>query len=85
MANWDLVSIFVFVRLLSVFLVQTYYVADEYWQCLEVAHKIVFDYGYLTWEWTHGIRSYFHPLIVAFLYKTLTIFGFDTPELLVIL
>lgn len=30
------------VRLASVFIVQTYYVPDEYWQSLEVAHKITF-------------------------------------------
>lgn len=85
MGNWDVVLIFLFVRFVSVFLVQTYFVADEYWQSLEVAHKIVFGYGYLTWEWSQGIRSYVHPLFVAFLYKPLQIFGLDKPELLVIL
>lgn len=85
MGNWDVALIFVFVRLLSVLLVQTYFVADEYWQSLEVAHKVVFGYGYLTWEWAHGIRSYVHPLFVAFLYKTLQICGLDKPELLVII
>lgn len=30
------------VRLASVFVVQTYYVPDEYWQSLEVAHKLTF-------------------------------------------
>lgn len=36
---------------------------DEYWQSLEVAHKIVFGYGHVTWEWTAGLRSYIHPLL----------------------
>lgn len=83
MGNLDVIVIFLVVRLLSVFLVQTYFVADEYWQCLEVAHKIVFGYGYLTWEWTKGIRSYVHPLIVALIYKVLDVFTADYPNLLV--
>lgn len=29
----------------------TYFQADEYWQATEVAHRVVFGYGYLTWEW----------------------------------
>lgn len=29
-------------RFLLVFYVQTYYVPDEYWQSLEVAHKMVY-------------------------------------------
>lgn len=50
-------------RIASVFLVQTWFVPDEYWQSLEVAHRSVFGYGYLTWEWKYGIRSYLHPLL----------------------
>ncbi|KAJ6759270.1 GLYCOSYLTRANSFERASE [Salix koriyanagi] len=52
---------------------------DEHWQALEVAHRIVFGYGHLTWEWRKGIRSYFHPLVFAVLYKVLALFGLDTP------
>lgn len=83
MGNWDVALIFVVVRLLSVFLVQTYFVADEYWQCLEVAHKIVFGYGYLTWEWSQQIRGYLHPLLVALVYKILYLFNVDSASALV--
>ncbi|XP_059620230.1 GPI mannosyltransferase 3-like [Phlebotomus argentipes] len=62
------------VRLLSVLFVKTSYVPDEYWQSLEVAHKLVYGYGYLTWEWTQGIRSYLQPLIFAGVYKVLDLF-----------
>ena len=34
---------------------------DETWQSVEIAHKLVFGYGHLTWEWVEGIRSYLHP------------------------
>lgn len=33
---------FVALRLASVFLVRTWYVPDEYWQSLEVAHRLAF-------------------------------------------
>ncbi|KAJ8720607.1 hypothetical protein PYW08_006072 [Mythimna loreyi] len=78
-------SVILFVRILSVFLVQTWYVPDEYWQTLEVAHKQAFGYGALTWEWQQGIRSYLYPSVVAALYSLLNITGLDYPEALVLL
>lgn len=30
---------------------RTYFQPDEYWQSLEVAHRLVEGFGYLTWEW----------------------------------
>ncbi|GJT64865.1 GPI mannosyltransferase 3 [Tanacetum coccineum] len=59
--------------------VQTYFNPDEHWQALEVAHRIAFGYGHLTWEWTKGIRSYLHPMLFAVLYKVLSILHLDTP------
>lgn len=76
-------SIFLCVRIFSVFLVSTWYVPDEYWQSLEIAHNMVFGYGYTTWEWVLGLRSYLHPLLIAFLYKILHLLGLDTVSLLV--
>ncbi|KAF9802934.1 hypothetical protein SFRURICE_015531 [Spodoptera frugiperda] len=81
----QVVSVILFVRLLSVFLVQTWYVPDEYWQTLEVAHKQVFGYGALTWEWQQGIRSYLYPSVVAGLYTLLKYTGLDYPEALILL
>ncbi|XP_026724793.1 GPI mannosyltransferase 3 [Trichoplusia ni] len=78
-------SVILFVRILSVFLVQTWYVPDEYWQTLEVAHKQVFGYGTLTWEWQQGIRSYLYPSVVAGLYTVLKYTGLDYPEALILL
>nr|XP_032523071.1 hemicentin-1-like [Danaus plexippus plexippus] len=73
------------VRILSVFLVQTWYVPDEYWQTLEVAHKYAFGYGALTWEWQKGIRSYLYPSVVAVLYSVLKFTGLDYPNVVIIL
>lgn len=76
-------TILLIIRILSVFLIQTHYTADEYWQSLEIAHNLIFGYGYLTWEWILSIRSYIHPLIFAVFYQIFYIFNCDTASLLV--
>ena len=61
----DLRTVFaacVLFRVVNALCVRTFFSADEYWQSVEVAHKLVFGYGHLTWEWTHGLRGYLHPL-----------------------
>lgn len=78
MKNLDVFIFFLVVRIASVFIVQTYFVPDEYWQSLEVAHNLVFKYGHLTWEWTKGIRSYIPPLVIAAVYKILQLLDLDT-------
>lgn len=83
MKHLDVFLIFLFVRLASIYLVQTFFVPDEYWQSLEVAHNLGFGYGYLSWEWTKGIRSYLPPLFIAAFYKILEAVQLDTAELLV--
>ncbi|KPP75956.1 GPI mannosyltransferase 3-like [Scleropages formosus] len=70
-------------RLVNCFLVQSSFVPDEYWQSLEVSHRMVFGYGYLTWEWTESIRSYCYPLLFAGIYKILHLLSCDTVQLLV--
>ncbi|KAL6980644.1 Mannosyltransferase aptg1 [Sarracenia purpurea var. burkii] len=67
------------IRMVNSLLVQTYFNPDEHWQSLEVAHRISFGYGHLTWEWKKGIRSYLHPMVFALLYKILSLFHLDTP------
>ncbi|XP_055971372.1 GPI mannosyltransferase 3 [Sorex fumeus] len=70
-------------RVCNCFLVRTSFVPDEYWQSLEVAHHMVFDYGYLTWEWTERLRGYTYPLIFASIYKILHLLGKDSVQLLI--
>ncbi|KAJ1916549.1 glycosylphosphatidylinositol anchor biosynthesis [Mycoemilia scoparia] len=55
----------------------TYMDPDETWQSLEVAHYLVFNAGFLTWEWRHHLREYSYPLIFALVYKTIYILGLD--------
>lgn len=78
-----LLAALLFFRILNAFLIRTFFVPDEFWQGPEVAHRIVFGYGYLTWEWEQGLRGWTFPLIFATSYKFLVLFGADTAKLLV--
>uniref|UniRef100_A0A4W5MBR1 Mannosyltransferase n=1 Tax=Hucho hucho TaxID=62062 RepID=A0A4W5MBR1_9TELE len=64
-------------RLINCFLVQTSFVPDEYWQSLEIAHLMVFEYS-------SGIRGFSYPLFFAAIYKILHFFTYDAVQLLVI-
>ncbi|XP_034385354.1 GPI mannosyltransferase 3 isoform X2 [Cyclopterus lumpus] len=70
-------------RVINCFLVQTSFVPDEYWQSLEVSHRMVFDYGYVTWEWKEGLRGFTYPLFFAFIYKLLYFINYDSVHLLI--
>lgn len=72
-------------RLISVFAIQTFFVPDEYWQSLEVAHAAAFEYGYQTWEFSEKIRSSTYPSIFWALFQVLKLFRLDYLTLLVYL
>eukprot|EP00127_Corallochytrium_limacisporum_P002498 Clim_evm55s128 gene=Clim_evmTU55s128 len=65
-------------RVHNALFLQTSFVADEYWQSLEVAHGLVYGCGLMTWEWEEGLRSYTFPLIFATLYQILRFLGLDS-------
>ena len=74
-------SLFLFLlvfRIWNAFVIKTFFVPDEFWQGPEIAHRVVFGYGYLTWEWKEGLRGWTAPLIYAISYKLLAFFGLDT-------
>ena len=58
-------------RALNALVVQTYHDPDEYWQCHEVAYRLVYGHGMVTWEWVHGLRGYTHILPFATLFRIL--------------
>ena len=64
-------------RVLNAFAVRTYFNADEFWQGPEVAHRFVFGYGHLTWEWERGLRGYAHVTIFAAVFKLAAWLGVD--------
>nr|XP_061796420.1 GPI mannosyltransferase 3-like [Nerophis lumbriciformis] len=81
--EWLTIAVFsVIFRMVNCFLVQSSFVPDEYWQSVEVAHHMVFNYGHLTWEWKEGIRGYSYPLCFAVIYKILHWIHCDSAYLL---
>ena len=70
-----------FIFIVAAVLSYSWHNADETWQSVEVAHKLVFGTGYLTWEWTNDIvgpiRSYIHPLIFVPVMYLLKIVSLD--------
>ncbi|KAF9984221.1 hypothetical protein BGZ75_004213 [Mortierella antarctica] len=84
--QWPDASLFaalVAFRAINALLVRTYFSPDEYWQALEVAHRTVFGYGYLTWEWHVALRSILHPALFAALYRVLSTLGLDDGRLFI--
>lgn len=70
-------------RLLNAILVRTSFAPDEYWQSVEIAHRLVFGRGYVTWEWVEHIRGTFHPLIFTALFAAIKELRLDSPQTLV--
>ncbi|KAG7821074.1 hypothetical protein KL909_000277 [Ogataea angusta] len=70
------------IRLANSVSINTFFQADEYWQALEPAHYQIFGYGYLTWEWRQGIRSFMHPLLYVPIYKICQLLRLDYAYLL---
>lgn len=60
---------------------RTFFQPDEYWQSIEIAHRIVFGYGYQTWEWmtSKPIRSVVYPAMFVPLYKAMKAMHIDNP------
>lgn len=71
------VPVLIVYRCICALLQQTAFAPDEFWQGPEVAHRLVFGYGHVTWEWVVGIRSYVHPLMYAVVYQLLRWAGMD--------
>ncbi|KAI5928760.1 Alg9-like mannosyltransferase family-domain-containing protein [Camillea tinctor] len=58
-------------RIINALCVRTFFQPDEYFQALEPAWHMIFgdnSGAWLTWEWTHKLRSSIHPAVFAFSY-----------------
>ena len=53
------------VRLTAAFCLQNFIWPDEVSQSLEQAHRLVFGYGMVPWEYVAGLRSYLVPFFLA--------------------
>lgn len=56
------------------------YWPDEIYQSLEPAHRLVFGYGLLPWEFVKGARSWAFPGFVAAIIKVAVSMGLDSPQ-----
>uniref|UniRef100_A0A914BUG0 Mannosyltransferase n=1 Tax=Acrobeloides nanus TaxID=290746 RepID=A0A914BUG0_9BILA len=67
-------------RTLTAFLIQTWFVPDEIFQSIEVAYKIVYHQGHLSWEWheENSLRSAIHPSCLALIYWVFKWLGLDS-------
>jgi phosphatidylinositol glycan class B len=77
-------------RSLTLLFPQTNFQPDEFYQVLEPAHRHVFGYGYLTWEWRDlpdggRLRGWLWPSIFIVVYRFLQMTGLDDTRLLVCL
>src|SRR5437764_7505367 len=52
---------------------------DEIFQSLEPAHRLVFGYGLVPWEFIEGARNWALPGFIALLLKLCAVLGLDTP------
>lgn len=56
------------------------YWPDEVYQSLEPAHRWLFGYGLVAWEFVEGARNWAMPGLVVGLFKLSTILGLDSPR-----
>lgn len=73
-------------RCLNSFFVVSFYVADECFQSLEIAYKLIFGVGNTSWEWRpeYRIRSFLHPMYFSIGYYFLKVFNLHKTNLLII-
>jgi len=79
--RWGSVALRVSIAVLT----RTFFQPDEFFQSLEVAHRLVFGYGHLTWEWLAliPVRSFAFPLLFTPAYWLAKVTHLDHTPLLV--
>jgi phosphatidylinositol glycan class B len=72
-------------RILISLLTRTFFQPDEYFQAIEPAHRAVFGFGHLTWEWVSSqpVRSFSFPLLYVPLFYALKSLHLDDTTALV--
>lgn len=85
MDNFVIFALILVFRMISLFIVKSWFKRGEYLDNLEVAHHWTFGYGHLTEAWSEGVYSHVHPLGIAVLYKALAWIGLDHVDYLVLL
>ncbi len=66
-------------RLVAAFTDDGIFWPDEVYQSLEPAHRLVFGYGMVAWEYIEGARNWALPGFIAFWFKLSELFWLDAP------
>ncbi|MBW4694621.1 MAG: hypothetical protein KME27_22965 [Lyngbya sp. HA4199-MV5] len=74
-------AIGLFLRLVLVFFSDRGYHPDEIFQYLEQAHRMVFGYGYIPWEYRFGIRSLIIPIALSIPLRLIKALQLDSPDI----
>jgi hypothetical protein len=84
-ATWRLLPYILVLAFLlrATFAVTTNFIThpDEIFQYLEQAHRLVFGYGIVPWEYDYGVRSWIVPGFIALILKSLAVLGLDHPDI----
>ena len=82
-ARWLLIAALVGGSALRVWVMignQSINVTDEIYQTLEPAHRLVFGYGFVAWEFVLGARHWALPGMIAGILKLSSAIGLDDPR-----
>jgi phosphatidylinositol glycan class B len=82
-ARWQLLAILVLafvIRITLALLSDNFNHPDENFQIMEQAHRLVFGYGIIPWEYRFTIRSWIVPGFTTVLLYPFKILGFDNPN-----
>ena len=76
---WGWIWLALITRICISLLTRTFFQPDEYFQAIEPAHRAVFGFGHLTWEWVSAqpVRSFFFPSVFALLFYVLKLLHLD--------
>jgi phosphatidylinositol glycan class B len=82
---WGWIWLPLITRISISLLTRTFFVPDEHFQSTEPAHRMVFGFGHLTWEWVspQPIRSFSFPSLFVPVFYTLKLLRLDNMTVLV--
>jgi hypothetical protein len=78
---WPALIVGLLCRIYVVFTDDGIYWPDEIHQSLEPAHRLVFGYGLIAWEFVEGARNWAFPGFIAGLMLTSAALGGDSPQI----
>jgi len=78
---WLIIILALLVRILPALFTENLNHPDENFQILEQAHRVVFGYGLIPWEFRHDARSWIVPGLTAILLYPFKLLRLDRPDI----